>query len=309
MSSESASADWRHTRLRDGRVVSWRRFGSGPPVVMCHGTPWSSVLWEPIADALANNFTIYLWDMPGFGRSSMTKGQDVSLAAQARALVELVELWELERLHVVAHDVGGAVALRAHLLHGLRIDRLVLIDVVTLAPWGSPFFRLVRDNSTVFTQLPAALHEGLVRVYVAGASHRPLDEDVLVGLVRPWLGPRGQEAFYAQIAQAHSRDTDSIVALLPAVTAHTTIIWGREDRWIPVEQALRLGGSIPNSVVRVVDQAGHLIHYDAPEALLYEVGAGLGRALSSDGPIASWGCSAHLTPQPLGCVRACRVHL
>ena len=45
--------------------------------------------------------------------------------------------------HVVAHDYGGAVALRAHLIHGRHFSSMVLVDVVALAPWGSPAFRLL----------------------------------------------------------------------------------------------------------------------------------------------------------------------
>jgi hypothetical protein len=39
------------------------------------------------------------------------------------------------------------------------------VDVVALAPWGSPFYRLVRDHNSVFEQLPAAIHEGVMRAY------------------------------------------------------------------------------------------------------------------------------------------------
>ncbi len=105
-----------------GDEVRWSRRGSGPPVVFCHGTPWSAALWEPIADVLSADFTVHLWDMPGYGTSTMADGQDVSLAAQGRLLSDLLVEWGLDgpetAPHVVAHDIGGTVALRAHLLQG-----------------------------------------------------------------------------------------------------------------------------------------------------------------------------------------------
>jgi len=64
--------------------VRWGRWGDGPPLVLCHGTPWSSALWAPIADALTAEHTVYLWDMLGYGASTMADG-DVSLAVQGRA--------------------------------------------------------------------------------------------------------------------------------------------------------------------------------------------------------------------------------
>ena len=193
-----------------GRSVRWARQGSGPPVVFCHGTPWSTVLWQPFAAALSAEFTVYLWDMPGYGRSSKHPGHPVSLDVQGELFADLLDHWGLTRPHVVAHDYGGAVSLRAHLLHRAPYASLALVDVVALAPWGSDLFRLVRDNAEVFTELPADVHEAVVRAYIQGASHRGLREEDLESLVGPWLGPEGQAAFYRQIAQADQRYTDDV---------------------------------------------------------------------------------------------------
>lgn len=247
--------------------VRWTRFGSGPSVVFCHGTPWSAALWRPIAEAVSAHFTVHLWDMPGYGRSSMVDGQDVSLAAQGELLAALLDHWQLAAPHVVAHDYGGAVALRAHLLHGAAYESLALVDVVALAPWGSDFFRLVAEHAAVFARLPAPLHEALVRAYIAGAAHRPLrapDHDMLT---KPWLGPAGQAAFYRQIAQADQRYTDEIEPLYPGIGVPTLIVWGTEDTWIPVDHAHRLADLIPHARLTLVPDAGHLIQLDAPAAL------------------------------------------
>ncbi|WP_308195913.1 alpha/beta fold hydrolase [Gordonia metallireducens] len=167
-------------------------------------------MWRPIATALAQRHTVYLWDMPGYGESSKFDGQDVSLAVQGDALAALVDSWGLDRPIVIAHDYGGAVSLRAHLLHNTVFRALALVDVVALSPWGSPFFRLVADIADVFAQLPAALHQALVREYVAGAAHRPIRDLDHDALVRPWLGDHGQAAFYRQIEQADERYTRDI---------------------------------------------------------------------------------------------------
>jgi pimeloyl-ACP methyl ester carboxylesterase len=248
------------------RQVRWGTWGEGPPVVFCHGTPWSSVLWAPIADALSAEHTVYLWDMLGYGTSSMTEG-DVSLAVQGRVLADLLTHWGLAAPDVVAHDYGGAVALRAHLLHGAAYRSLALVDVVAVAPWGSDFVRLVAANAAVFAALPGALHEALVRAYVAGAAHRPLravDLDLLVG---PWLGPDGQAAFYRQIAQADQRYTDEVESLYPTLDLPVQVVWGTEDTWIPVDRAHRLAALIPGARLDLVPDAGHLVQLDSPERL------------------------------------------
>jgi pimeloyl-ACP methyl ester carboxylesterase len=246
-------------------------------VVFCHGTPWSSDLWRPVAEALAPFFTVYLWDMPGYGVSSKHPGHPVSLDVQGELFSDLLAFWELRSPHVVAHDFGGAVALRAHLLHQSGFASLALVDVVALRPWGSDFFRLVRDHAEVFSALPAAVHEGALRAYISGASHRGLTPAALGALTVPWLDDVGQAAFYRQIAEADEAYTDQIQPLYPAIDVPVLVVWGRDDAWIPVERAHRLQDLIPGARLLVIEEAGHLIQLDQPAALT----AALMRWLSS----------------------------
>lgn len=257
--------DWR------GRHIAWSRYGSGPAIVFCHGTPWSSALWAPIAKALAREHSVYLWDMPGYGASSKHAGHDVDLGVQGEAFAALIDYWGLDSPHVVAHDYGGAVSLRAHLLHGVAFKSLCLVDVVALRPWGSPFFELVKKNADVFAQLPAAVHLGALEAYIAGASHRGLRPEEMSMLTAPWTDPTGQEAFYRQISQADESYTAEIEPLLTNVTAPTRIIWAENDTWIPADRAERLLAAIPGSSVSLIADAGHLIQLDAPIALITEI--------------------------------------
>jgi pimeloyl-ACP methyl ester carboxylesterase len=250
-----------------GRSVRWERFGSGPAVVFCHGTPWSSALWRPFALALASQFTVHLWDMPGYGCSSKRPEHRVSLDVQGELLADLLAVWELEEPHVVAHDYGGAVSLRAHLLHERRFASLALVDVVALAPWGSEFFDLVRENPEVFDALPEAIHDGALRAYIGGASHQGLGPAALAGLTAPWAGAEGQSAFYRQIAQADQAYTDEIEPLYPRLEVPTLVVWGRQDTWIPVDRAHRLHELIAGSRLELIEDAGHLVQLDQPAAL------------------------------------------
>ncbi|MFD6178068.1 MULTISPECIES: alpha/beta fold hydrolase [unclassified Isoptericola] len=266
-----------------GRAVAWTAFGSGPPLVFCHGTPWSSWLWEPYARALAAEFTVHLWDMPGYGASSMDPDHAVDLGVQGEVFAALLEHWRpswsapgvppgaVPVPHVVAHDYGGAVSLRAALLHGARYASLCLVDVVALRPWGSPYFALVREHADVFTRTPAVVHRGALEAYVRTAAHRPLSDADLDALVAPWTGPQGQAAFYRQIAQADERYTAELEPLLGALEVPTRVLWGAEDAWIPADRARRLADALPRADMRLVPSAGHLVQLDAPVALAVEL--------------------------------------
>ncbi|OLT20828.1 alpha/beta hydrolase [Actinomadura sp. CNU-125] len=253
----------------DSGEVRWDTFGDegAPPVVLLHGTPFSSYVWRGVARALAGAYRVYVWDMPGYGASEKRDGQDVSLAAQGRVFRDLLDHWGLDEPRVVAHDFGGAVALRAHLLHGARYRSLALVDPVALAPWGSPFFRLVGANAPVFEQLPPPLHRALVREYVTSASGPGLHPATLDALVAPWLDEAGQSAFYRQIAQADQRYTDEIQDRYGELALPVLVCWGADDTWIPLAKGRELAAAVPGARLRVIEGAGHLVQEDAPAEL------------------------------------------
>ncbi|MEV5758024.1 alpha/beta fold hydrolase [Streptomyces tendae] len=253
----------------DSGTVRWNRLGApdGRPLVLLHGTPFSSYVWRAVARSLGRHHQVFVWDMPGYGASEKGAGQDVSLAAQGRVFAELLEHWGLAEPLVAAHDFGGGVALRAHLLHGARYGALALVDPVALAPWGSPFFRLVRDHAEVFAQLPEALHRALVREYVGSTGGPGLHPAVLDRLVEPWLGETGQPAFYRQIAQADQRYTDEVQDRYAGIDVPVLVCWGEDDAWIPVAKGRELAGLVPGAGWEPIAGAGHLVQEDAPAEL------------------------------------------
>ncbi len=247
-----------------GRRVAWGRMGAGPPVVLCHGTPWSSLVWRPFADTLGRDFTVYVWDMPGYGRSSKRPEHAVDFGVQAEAFAALLEHWSLDRPHVIAHDIGGAVSLRAHLVLEVPYASLMLVDVVAIPPAGSAFYQFVHEHPEVLTQLPAYIHRAIVRAYIQGASHRGLRDDDLDALVEPWTGEDGQPAFYRQIADYDERFLEDNEQRLAQIDIPVRVVWGTEDAWIPPDLAEKLARLIPGASLQLIDGAGHLIHYDAP---------------------------------------------
>lgn len=268
-------AEWPLDRTYRGSSgeVRWAALGApdAPPVVLLHGTPFSSYVWRGVARALAERHRVFVWDMPGYGASEKRAGQDVSLAAQGRLFGELLAEWGLTGAGaepaVVAHDFGGCVALRAHLLHGARYRRLALVDVVALAPWGSPAYRLLGSHHEVFEQLPPEVHRGLVREYIRSGSAPGLDPRVLERIVDGWCGPEEQPAFYRQIAQNDQRFTDEIEGRYGEIRLPVLVCWGADDAWIPAERGRELASRIPGARFRLIEGAGHLVQEDAPAEL------------------------------------------
>ncbi|HTH75003.1 MAG TPA: alpha/beta hydrolase [Trinickia sp.] len=251
-----------------GQAVRYSVQGDGPPLVFVHGTPFSSYVWRRIVPYFCATHTVYCYDLLGYGQSEQRGGQDVSLGIQNLLFAQLLDHWGIERPDVVAHDFGGATALRTHLLGGKDFRSLTLIDPVALSPWGSPLVRHVRRHEAAFSGLPDYVHEAIVPAYIRGATKRSLPDEELDPYVRPWLGDRGKAAFYRQIAQMDERYTDEVAPLYPTIRCPVSIIWGADDLWIPVEDGRRLRQAIPHSVLHVVGDAGHLVQEDAPEAIV-----------------------------------------
>ena len=263
-------AEWNLSREFSfaGDRVCYDIAGSGPPLVLVHGTPWSSFNWRHVIPALAHWHTVYYYDLLGYGQSEQRDGQDVSLGIQNKVLAALLDHWELRSPAIVGHDFGGTTVLRTHLLEKRDFRKIVLVDPVALAPWGSPFFAHVRQHELAFQGLPAYIHEAILPAYVRGATFRPMPDDTMAGILKPWLGPAGQRAFYRQIAQASQRFTDEIEPHYPQISQPVLVLWGEKDKWIPFSQGSQLHAAIPLSEFHILPEAGHLVQEDAPALLL-----------------------------------------
>ncbi|KAJ5536125.1 Alpha/Beta hydrolase protein [Penicillium frequentans] len=237
--------------------IRWTSLGDtkSPPVIFIHGTPWSSKVWNVYAKPLAKYFHVYLFDNPGFGTSPLgqplpgkedeiTKevALDADLSGQSEVFSALYQYWSTSwgsrKAHVIAHDHGGLMSLRAHIIHGCEFASLCLINVVALGPFGQPLFKLIAENDEVFNALTGPVFEGVVESYIRDAACSDL-----------------------------SRETMDMLKAMPV-----RIIWGNEDKWIPVDTAFRLGEKLNAQDVVLIDGAGHLVMYDQEGQLGVELG-------------------------------------
>lgn len=268
-------------------TLRWAALGSGEPVVLVHGTPYSSFLWREIAPALARDREVFVFDHLGFGQSDQHEGQDLSLAAHARNFARLLGHWGLTRHRpsVVAHDIGGAVALRALLLEGRDYRDLTLFDAVSGGQWERGLFQLILEHAEVFHRLPAYAHEALVASHLRHATHLGFRPEVLDAYLAPWCGAAGQAAFYRQYSQIRQADTAAYEHLLGGLSIPVRLIWGREDRILPPEYAEWAHERIPHAELHWVEGAGHLLQEDAPARLLAHLTADFPPPSPSPSPI------------------------
>ena len=151
-----------------GIEIFTRIGGSGPPLLLLHGYPETHAMWHRVAPALARHFTVVAPDLRGYGRSDCpsTDGNHRAYSKRTMALdmAELMTALAFDRFRVMGHDRGARVAFRLALDAAERVERLVLIDIITivdiarLREQGYKFGML----HGVFLSQPAPLPEGLI---------------------------------------------------------------------------------------------------------------------------------------------------
>ena len=244
--------------------IAFGAVGQGPDVLLVHGTPSSSVIWEGVVERLADSFRFHFLDLPGYGASEKHEGQDVRLRTFARVVAELVEHVGLTRPVLVGHDFGGATVLGAHLVEGVDTPGIAVADAVAVNPWGTPFSLHVRDNKDTFAAVPGYVHEAVIAAHLQTTGARPLPDDMVSALVAPWTGDEGQAAYYRQVALYDHEYTARLEPLYPTIAVPTLVLWGAEDGWIPLSAGRRLHGMIPGAALEVLPDAGHFSMIDTP---------------------------------------------
>jgi haloacetate dehalogenase len=222
MINPAAFAGFTAIELTTARATTFlRRGGSGPPLLLLHGFPQTHLMWRDVAPLLARHFTVIAADLPGYGRSSCPVAQPDhaphSKRAMARTLVAAMEALGFRRFAVAGHDRGGRVAYRLALDHPYRVERLAVLDILTIADaWEHADKRLA---SGFWPWSLLAQPEPLPERLILGAPDAVID-DALSG----WGSPA--EAFDPQVRAAYVealRDPAHVHAICEEYRAAATL--------------------------------------------------------------------------------------
>jgi len=120
----------------DGATIHTVWGGSGPPLLLLHGSPQTHVMWHKVAPRLAQSFTVVMTDLRGYGDSSKPPGGEThanySKRAMAHDQVQVMRALGFERFAVAGHDRGGRVTWRLAVEHPGVVTRAAVLDIVPL---------------------------------------------------------------------------------------------------------------------------------------------------------------------------------
>ncbi len=262
--------------LSPGGIIHLRDEGprEGFPVLLLHGSNASLHTWEPWRAALvAKGYRVVSFDFPGHGLSSPVATREYSTESYAAVVLAVVQQLKLQRFVIGGNSMGGGVAwLYAH-EHPEQVAGLVLVDAAgqpvrgkaAELPLGFRIARmpLVRNIGEIVTPR-SMIEKSLQQTVTVQAAASPAIVDRYWELLRY---PGNRAATIDRFSGYATQKRPDLGPLnVPAV-----IIWGRDDKLIPVSSAAWFSSQLPHGRVTVLDGVGHIPMEEAPERSLAPV--------------------------------------
>jgi 2,6-dioxo-6-phenylhexa-3-enoate hydrolase len=252
----------KYAQVGDFRL-HYNEAGTGPAVVMLHGggpgaSGWSN--FQRNVGPFSERHRTLLVDMPGFGKSDSVVVTEPRSQLTARAVCGLLDSLRIERASFVGNSMGGAASINFAIDFPDRVDKLVVMGsagagqslFVPMPTEGIKVLNQVFDNPT------ADGMRRLIQLMVYDASF--LTEELLEGRLQAALNPGHLEA-----RKKSSSAQRNFAAELGNIKAKTLIIWGRDDRVVPLDTGLRLLWSIPGAQMHVFGNCGHWAQFEHAE--------------------------------------------
>lgn len=253
-----------------GHQVCYRMAGRGPAVVLLHGLAGSSTTWRHVMPDLVNDYTVLAPDLLGHGESAKPRG-DYSLGAYASGVRDLMVALGIERASFVGHSIGGGIAMQLAYQFPQRCERLILVSSGGLGKEVTPFLKVVALPGVEYI-LPLVLSARLHSILEAiGSPFRRIGlhlDDHRAELWRSYTSlttTEGRAAFLTTVREVVDLAGQRISAndrLYLAAGVPTLIVWGDEDRIIPVAHAHDAHDAIPGSRLEILSGAGHFLPFE-----------------------------------------------
>lgn len=252
-------------------LVAWTDVGQGAPVLLLHGIPTWSFLYNEVIPQLGRHHRVIAPDLLGHGYSDRRDFFDRSLLAQTDMIVRFMDHLEIERAHFVGHDTGGGVSLIMAIHHPARVDRLVLTNVVAYDSWpiddmvalGNPEWRS-KSPKDVADFIVSGLPEGIF-------NQDRLTRAFKEGIVAPYSDEEGKISIIRNASALNTNHTTMLVERHGEIRAPTLCLWGVHDPWQTIRDGERLAQEIPDARLVRVENASHWIPHDAPDIFSEEI--------------------------------------
>lgn len=257
----------------DGVCVHYHELGEqhsdAPAVILLHGSGAGATGWSNYnrnAEALAQKFRVIIPDMPGFGQSDMKPADAPVPGWWAQTIMGLMDVLGIGRAHFVGNSMGGMVTLKIALETPDRIDRMILMGPGGGHPvtsiWPSPGIRNLvtayEDDGITAAKVKAFISECLY-------DQKLITDELVEQRLKAAMDPRIVAQPPMRIGAAGMPEELWRDVRLTRLPHETLIIWGREDRVLPLDTGMVLFKQIPNAQLQVIPKCGHWVQWERAE--------------------------------------------
>ncbi|WP_246587818.1 alpha/beta fold hydrolase [Alteromonas lipotrueiana] len=259
--------DTQYTMI-EGHRIAYKEMGEGQPLLLLHGIPTNKMLWTHVMPELAKQYRVIAPDMLNYGESDMPENADVSINAQTRIMVKLMDALGIDSADVVSHDIGGGIGQLLAVNHGQRVRRQVLIDSVCFDSWPIPEFEEmlepgVEESTSV---------EEFISTMRGFMPNGVYDDDVVTEemadrYLNQWNSEKGKAAFFRNMRRLNKEYTQAIADELKNIENKTLVLWADKDNFQKPKYAPMLADAIPGAKLVWIENAGHWVTDEKPEAV------------------------------------------
>jgi pimeloyl-ACP methyl ester carboxylesterase len=239
--------------LPDNTVVHYLEAGQGPVLILIHGLGGSASVWRDDIGLLATAYRVIALDLPGYGKSDKPKA-DYSVEYQAGVVKEFIEALGVDKVTLAGSSVGGWIAALAALDSPDKVSRLILVDSAGLR---------TEVAKTEVPLNPATREEEKTLLLALFADKASVTE----GLVNEqWDYRKDIRATVQAATESLKTKAPFLDNRLQDIKVPTLIIWGEQDKLVPLEVAERFARGIRGSKLIVIESSGHLPQVEQPKA-------------------------------------------
>jgi pimeloyl-ACP methyl ester carboxylesterase len=243
--------------------LHYETYGQGNPIIFLHGLGGTLYTWRHLVGPLAPHYQLILFDLKGAGRSPKPYDDKYSMFDQAELIYRFILQNNLHKVTLVGHSFGGGVALLLALKftqrEPSRLSRLILIDTIAYPQKLPGIIRMLRMPVLGWLGLHLIPDKTKVREMMESLYYddSKINWEDVEAYAAPLASPGAKQALQQTARQIIPDHIDKIIGMYPQIELPTLIIWGREDKIIPLENGIRLHQALRNSQLIVIERCGH----------------------------------------------------
>ena len=245
-------------------------YGSGDPVLCLHGLGASTHSWRELREPLSKQNKLFLLDFKGHGASPKPKDKRYAIKDHAESAYQFILEHDLRKLTLIGNSMGGAVSLLVSLRlceeNSGRLQRLILIDSGGYDLHLPTHLKMLRTpilGWLMIHLLPPKL-AALTVLKNCYYDDSKITQEQIEAYARPIADRGGRHGLLETAKQIIPPDIDELILKYPKITVPTLIIWGRQDKIIPLVIGELLDAALPDSRLTIIERSGHVPQEETP---------------------------------------------